>query len=218
MQVSVVPVTPFQQNASILRCEASGKGAIVDPGGDLDAILAAVERDGVEIEKVLLTHGHVDHAAGATALAQRLGVPIHGPHEDDRFWLESLPDQAQMFGLPAAEVVVPDLWFVEGDTVEFGEVVLEVLHCPGHTPGHVAFFDRAGQLAIVGDLLFQGSIGRTDFPKGDYDTLIRSLQEKILPLGDDVRFISGHGPNSTIGEERRTNPFLLDPDRFRGMV
>jgi glyoxylase-like metal-dependent hydrolase (beta-lactamase superfamily II) len=218
MQVTLVPVTPFQQNCAVLRCSETGQGAIVDPGGDLERILAVVERDGILVQKILLTHGHLDHAGGATELAERLGVQIIGPQADDQFWLDSMAQQAQMFGVGGARVVLPDQYLVDGDVVGFGEVSLEVLHCPGHTPGHVAFFDPESRVAIVGDLLFRGSIGRTDFPRGDYDTLIRSLTQRLLPLGDDVRFHCGHGPGSTLGEERRTNPFLLDPDRFRGMV
>jgi len=220
MRVLTVPVTPFQQNCAILRCEATGEGVIVDPGGELDRVLAAAQELNVSIKLVLLTHGHLDHAGAASKLSKRLGVQVIGPHEDDQFWLDSLPQQAQMFGGGGgeAEVVMPDQYLVEGDTVRFGEVELQVLHCPGHTPGHVAFFDPVSRIAIVGDLLFKGSIGRSDFPRGDYDTLIRSLQEKILPLGDDVTFFCGHGPTSTVGAERRTNPFLLDPDRFRGMA
>ena len=218
MEVTTVAVTPFQQNCAVLRCTATGKGAVVDPGGDLELVLAEVERREVEVEQVLLTHGHLDHAAGARQLAQRLGVPVVGPQEEDRFWLEGMPRQAEMFGLGEADPVTPDRWLEHGETVAVGEVELEVLHCPGHTPGHVAFFDPGSRQALVGDLLFQGSIGRTDFPRGDYDTLIHSLTERLLPLGDDVHFFCGHGPESTFGHERRTNPFLLDPDRFRGMV
>lgn len=219
MRVTTVPVTPFQQNCAVLRCEATGKGAIVDPGGELERVLAVVEEQDIEVEKILLTHGHLDHAGAANRLSQELGLQVIGPQEDDQFWLDSLPQQQEMFGGGSgdAEVVLPDQYLVDGDRVGFGQVTLEVLHCPGHTPGHVAFFDRESRIAIVGDLLFRGSIGRSDFPRGDYDTLIRSLQEKIVTLGDDVTFFCGHGPTSTIGEERRSNPFLMDPDRFRGM-
>jgi hydroxyacylglutathione hydrolase len=218
MQVWIVPVTPFQQNCSILRCEATGKGAVVDPGGDLERIEEVLREHDVQVEKILLTHGHVDHASAATELARRLQVPIEGPGREDLFWLESLPMQASTYGLGPAEVVAPDRWLEQGDTVSFGEVTLEVLHTPGHTPGHVVFFEPESRLVIVGDVLFQGSIGRTDFPRGDYDTLIRSIQERLLPLGDDVRFLQGHGPGTTLGEERRTNPFLLNPAAYRGMM
>ena len=219
MQVTVVPVTPFAQNCSVLRCERTNKGAVCDPGGELERVLAAAEEAGVEeIEKVLLTHAHVDHAAGAADLAERLGVPIEGPQEEDRFWIEALPEQAAAFGLGPARVFEPDRWLSGGDRVRFGEVELEVRHCPGHTPGHVVFWQPESALVLVGDVLFQGSIGRTDFPRGDYDTLIRSIREQLLPLGDDVTFVPGHGPTSTLGEERRTNPFLVDPDRWRAMM
>jgi len=214
----VVPVTPFQQNCTILRCEATGKGVVIDVGGELDRVEQALRAAEVELTEILLTHGHVDHAGGATALARRLEVPITGPQEEDRFWLEDLPERARAVGLPPAEVVTPDRWLVGGDTVRFGECELAVLHCPGHTPGHVVYFSETDRLAQVGDVLFWGSIGRTDFPRGDYDTLIRSIREQLLPLGDDVTFISGHGPNSTFGLERQQNPFLLDPDRYRGMA
>lgn len=214
----VIPITPFQQNCTLLRCESTGQGVVIDVGGETGRIIEAIEAAEIELQEILLTHGHVDHAAGATQLARELGVPITGPHEEDRFWLDDLPDRARAYGLPPAEVVTPDRWLVGGDTVRFGESELEVLHCPGHTPGHVVFYSVEDRLAQVGDVIFWGSIGRTDFPRGDYDTLIRSIQEQLLPLGDDVTFICGHGPNSTFGTERQQNPFLLDPDRFRGMV
>jgi hydroxyacylglutathione hydrolase len=215
MRCTVVPVTPFVQNCSVLRCEATGRGAVVDPGGDLERVLAVVRRESVDVERILQTHAHVDHAGGTAELARRLGVPIEGPHEGDRFWIDLLPEQGRMYGLEPAEPFEPARWLAGGDRVGFGEVELEVLHCPGHTPGHVVFFDRPDRFAIVGDVLFQGSIGRTDFPRGDYDTLIRSIREELLPLGDDVTFLPGHGPTSTFGHERRTNPFLLDPARYR---
>jgi glyoxylase-like metal-dependent hydrolase (beta-lactamase superfamily II) len=215
LEVEVVPVTPFAQNCTVLRARASGKGAVIDPGGDVGAIRAAIERGGVEVEAILLTHGHVDHAGATAELARDLSVPVVGPHEDDRFWLDSLAHQAAAFGLGTAENCTPDRWLVDGEEVEVAELRLEVLHCPGHTPGHVVFFHRPSRLAVVGDVLFQGSIGRTDFPKGDYDTLIRSIQEKLLPLGDDVTFLPGHGPPSTFGVERTSNPFLVDPEAYR---
>ena len=219
IDVTIVPVTPFQQNCTLLRCAATGKGAVCDPGGEVDRLVREIEARDIDVETVLLTHGHVDHASGAAELAERLDVPIVGPHREDLFWLEGLPDQARMFGFEG-DVRVPriDRWLEGGDTARFGDAELEVKHCPGHTPGHVVFFHRPGMLALVGDVIFQGSIGRTDFPRGDFDTLIRSIREELLPLGDDVRFVCGHGPNSTFGHERRTNPFLLDPDRFRGLV
>lgn len=210
MQFRVIPVTPFQQNCSLLWCEQTMMGAVVDPGGDLDAIQAAVARFGVQVNKILLTHGHIDHAGGTAELKRRLGVPVEGPHRDESFWIEQLPQQSQMFGFPHAEAFVPDRWLQDGDIVTLGNVCLEVIHTPGHTPGHVVFFDRASKIAVVGDVLFQGSIGRTDFPRGDYDTLIRSIREKLWPLGNDVTFIPGHGPLSTFGDERESNPFVGD--------
>jgi glyoxylase-like metal-dependent hydrolase (beta-lactamase superfamily II) len=218
MELTVVPVTPFQQNSSVLRCPLTGRGALVDPGGEPERLLAAARARKVEIETILLTHAHVDHAGAAAALARELGVPIVGPHPGDRFWIESLAEQGRMFGLGPSEPFEPERWLDEGDRAGFGEVELEVRHCPGHTPGHVVFFHREMRVALVGDVLFAGSIGRTDFPGGDYDTLIRSITEKLLPLGDDVAFVPGHGPGSTFGEERRTNPFLVDPERYRSMV
>ncbi len=210
MNYAIVPVTPFQQNCSVIWCPETRKAAVVDPGGDLDLILTVVEEKGVAVEKILVTHGHIDHAAGVAHLAQRLGAPVEGPQREDAFWIEGMPMQSQMFGFPAAPSFTPDRWLEEGDTVTVGEQTLEVLHCPGHTPGHVVFFHRAARLAIVGDVLFQGSVGRSDFPKGNHGALIRSITEKLLPLGDDVAFIPGHGPMSTFGRERLYNPFLTD--------
>ena len=210
MKFGVIPVTPFQQNCSILFCEESGAAAIVDPGGDIDRIVATIEKVGAKPERIFLTHPHIDHAGGTAELARRLGIPIEGPQREDLFWIEQLPGQSQMFGFPPAEAFVPDRWLEDGDSVRFGNVELAVLHCPGHTPGHVVFFSAAERLAIVGDVLFAGSIGRTDFPRGDHATLIRSITEKLWPLGDDVTFIPGHGPLSTFGEERASNPFVGD--------
>jgi glyoxylase-like metal-dependent hydrolase (beta-lactamase superfamily II) len=210
MQLAVVPVTPFQQNCSVLWCERTRAAAIVDPGGDLERVLAVVDRERLELAKILLTHAHVDHAAATAELARRYGLPIEGPHRGDEFWIDALPEHAAQFGFPPAEAFRPTRWLAQGDRVQLGDGELEVLHCPGHTPGHVAFFDRPDRLAIVGDVLFQGSIGRTDFPGGDYETLIRSIRERLFPLGDDVRFLPGHGPMSTFGAERRSNPFVAD--------
>lgn len=208
MRYTVVPVTPFEQNCTIFWCEETRRAAVIDPGGDIDRILAALEREGLTLERILVTHGHIDHAGGVAALAARTGVPVEGPHEEDRFWITGMPQQSRMFGFPGVESFEPDRWLKAGDTVRFGNVELDVLHCPGHTPGHVVFYNAPGRIAQVGDVLFQGSIGRTDFPRGDYDTLIRSIREVLFPLGDDVTFIPGHGPASTFGEERRYNPFL----------
>ena len=215
MQIAVVPVTPFQQNCSVLWCERTRQAAIVDPGGDLDRVLPVLEREGLTLERILLTHGHLDHAAATAELARRTGVPIEGPHEGDRFWIEQLPQQAQMFGFGVGERFEPTRWLVDGDEVHVGELVLAVRHCPGHTPGHVVFFHAPSQVAIVGDVLFAGSIGRTDFPGGNHAQLIASIRERLFPLGDEVTFLPGHGPTSTFGAERRTNPFVAD-ELFRG--
>jgi glyoxylase-like metal-dependent hydrolase (beta-lactamase superfamily II) len=210
MRAIVVPVTRFEQNCSLLCCERSGRAAVVDPGGDLERILEEAERAGVVLEKILLTHAHIDHAGAAAELAERLALPIEGPQREDRFWIDALAQQSSYFGLPQARSFVPDRWLEHGDRVRFGLVELQVLHCPGHTPGHLVFFHAESRLAIVGDVLFRGSIGRTDFPRGDHATLIRSIRERLWPLGDDVRFIPGHGPGATFGEERRSNPFVGD--------
>lgn len=210
MKYAVIPVTPFLQNCSLLWCEETRQAAVVDPGGDVERIIERVEQEDVHLEKILLTHGHVDHAGAAGDLAQRLDLPIEGPHEADRFWIAQLPLQSLTFGFRKVSAFEPDRWLVQGDEVRFGNVTLEVRHCPGHTPGHVVFFHAPSRLAIVGDVLFQGSIGRTDFPRGDYATLIRSIREQLFPLGDDVSFIPGHGPMSSFGAERRSNPFAGD--------
>jgi len=206
----ILPVTPFEQNCTLLWDEATRQAAVVDPGGDAEDILAAVEERQLKVEKLLLTHGHIDHAGGAAELARRLGVPIEGPHRDDGYWLEQLPEQCLMFGFPATPALEPDRWLTEGDTVTVGGETLEVVHTPGHTPGHVCFLHAPSQLALVGDVLFAGSIGRTDFPGGRHAALIASIREKLFPRGDAFRFIPGHGPMSTFGEERRTNPFVAD--------
>ncbi len=210
MKVTVIPVTPFQQNCSLLWCETTHKAAVIDPGGDLDRILEVVQKNGVELEKILLTHAHIDHAGATAELAERFSLPIEGPHREDQFWIDQLPQQSQMFGFPASQSFEPNRWLEQEDTVTVGTETLEVRHCPGHTPGHVIFFHRKVKLAIVGDVLFKGSIGRTDFPRGDHATLIRSIREQLWPLGDDVTFIPGHGPMSTFGNERRSNPFVQD--------
>ena len=210
MKVTVVPVTPFQQNCSVLFCETSAQLAIVDPGGDLDKIMQAANEFGGKIEKIFVTHAHIDHAGGVAELAEKLDVPIEGPHRDDQFWIDMLEEQAAMFDFPLAKKFEPDRWLQQGDKIEFGNVSLDVHHCPGHTPGHVIFYQHETELAIVGDVLFKGSIGRTDFPRGDHETLISSIRQRLWPLGDDVQFIPGHGPGSTFGHERKTNPFVRD--------
>ena len=210
MKLLIVPVTPFEQNCSVLICERTGRAAAVDPGGDLDRIEQALASEGATLEKVLLTHGHIDHCGQSALFARQHQVPIEGPHRDDRFWIEQLPAQGARFGFPTLEAFEPDRWLVDGDTVSFGDETLEVRHCPGHTPGHVIFFHASSRLAIVGDVLFQGSIGRTDFPRGDFQTLIDSITGRLWPLGDDVSFVPGHGPMSTFGDERQHNPFVAD--------
>ncbi len=210
MKAVVVPVTPFVQNCTVLWCEETMKGAAVDPGGEVGKILHAVEQHGVTLENILITHGHLDHAGGAADLSEQAGLPIEGPHKEDKFLIDTLEDQAQQFGAGPTRIFVPDRWLDEGDTVGFGNVEMDVIHCPGHTPGHVVFFHKASNLAMVGDVLFQGSIGRTDFPRGDFDTLISSIRNKLWPLGDDVTFVSGHGPTSTFGAERKSNAFVAD--------
>ena len=210
MKVAVIPVTPFQQNCSLLVCEQSGKAALVDPGGDLDVVLDAVEKSGASLEKVLLTHGHLDHCGATAEIRERCDVIVEGPHAEDQFWIDQLPQQARQYGFGTLEAFVPDRYLTAGNQVSFGQIVMEVRHCPGHTPGHVIFFHAEHRLAFVGDVLFKGSIGRTDFPRGDLTTLIRSITAQLWPLGDDVTFVPGHGPISTFGEERRTNPFVSD--------
>lgn len=210
MRATIIPVTQFEQNCSLLWCEETKRAAVVDPGGDVDEILAAIGEAGVTVERILLTHAHIDHAGGTADLAERLQVPIEGPHEGDRFWIAQLPQQSKMFGFPPARLFEPDRWLQQGDTVQVGNTTLDVYHCPGHTPGHVVFFSAADRLAVVGDVLFQNSIGRTDLPGGNHQQLIRSIRETLFPLGDDVAFIPGHGPMSTFGDERRHNPFVGD--------
>ncbi len=222
MRITVVPVTPLQQNASIIICDETGKAAVVDPGGELDRLLDAVEAEQAVLEKILVTHAHIDHAGGVAELARRLRLPIEGPHKADQFWIDMLAEQARMFDFPASEAFVPDRWLEDDDIVSVGNLTWLVKHCPGHTPGHVVFFQPQHRLALVGDVLFQGAIGRTDFPRGNYADLIDSIRGKLWPLathetapqadhrGDDVEFVPGHGPRSTFGQERQTNPFVAD--------
>lgn len=210
MKYRIIPVTPFQQNCSLVWDEQTLRGALVDPGGDEERLLAAAQQAGVTLEKVLLTHGHIDHAGAARTLADRLGIPLEGPQEEDAFWLQKLPDQAEMFGFPPTAAFLPDRWLHDGEHVMVGTLALEVIHCPGHTPGHVVFYQREAQLAFVGDVLFRGSIGRSDFPRGDHDSLIASIRRRLFPLGDAVTFVPGHGPTSTLGRERLSNPYVAD--------
>jgi hydroxyacylglutathione hydrolase len=210
MKVAIIPVTRFRQNCSLLVCEETNKAAVVDPGGDLELILDAVKEQGVVLEKILLTHGHIDHCGGTAQLSQELGLPVEGPHLEDRFLIDDLPQQGPRFGFARLQAFTPARWLAGGDTVRFGRVELQVRHCPGHTPGHVIFFSPEYRLALVGDVLFAGSIGRTDLPRGDHAALLRSIREQLWPLGEDVTFIPGHGPTSTFGEERESNPFVAD--------
>jgi glyoxylase-like metal-dependent hydrolase (beta-lactamase superfamily II) len=210
MKYLIIPVTPFEQNCSLVWCEQTGSAALIDPGGEADRLLAAVEKNGLKLTKLLLTHGHLDHVGAAAELAARLDIPVEGPQREDAFWLESLQQQSEMFGLPHCPAFTPDRWLEQGDRVSVGDLELEVLHCPGHTPGHLVFFHRASLTAFVGDVLFKGSIGRTDLPRGDHQALIRSIRERLFPLGDDVTFIPGHGPVSTFGRERLANPYVGD--------
>jgi hydroxyacylglutathione hydrolase len=209
LRAAIVPVTPFQQNCTLLWSDSTKRGVVVDPGGDVPRILDAVEQTGIAVERILLTHGHIDHAGGAAELKDRLGAPIEGPHEADRFLLEHLADAGRSYGIGGVRDVLPDRWLAEGDEVEIAGEPFAVLHCPGHSPGSVVFVNREQRFALVGDVLFRGSVGRTDLPGGDPEALIRSIKTKLLPLGDDVAFVCGHGPTSTIGQERATNPFLL---------
>jgi hydroxyacylglutathione hydrolase len=208
LRYHTVPVTPFQQNCSIVWCDETKRAAIIDPGGDLPHLLAEVQRLGVTLEQIWLTHAHIDHAGATAQLARERGLPIIGPHEGDQFWIDALPQQGAMFGFPPSERFTPTRWLHDGDTVSLGHCTLQVRHCPGHTPGHVVFFSPEARRAFVGDVLFAGSIGRTDFPGGNHQDLIDAITQRLWPLGDDVVFIPGHGPESSFGQERRTNPFV----------
>jgi glyoxylase-like metal-dependent hydrolase (beta-lactamase superfamily II) len=209
LQAAIVRVTPFDQNCTLIWDEATKNGAVVDPGGDLDRIERAIKEVGMTVEKILLTHGHIDHAGGAADLRDMLGVKIEGPHKNDAVLLDALEKQGQMYGISGVRNVTPDRWLDEGETVTVGGHAFEIFHCPGHSPGSVVFFNRAQRFALVGDVLFRGSIGRTDFAYGDHDALISSIKTKLLPLGDDIAFICGHGQPSQFGQERKTNPFLV---------
>lgn len=208
LRCEIIPVTPFQQNCSLVWDTQTMKGALVDAGGEIERLLARVQHHGVTLEKLLVTHGHLDHASGVAELAEKLNLPIEGPHEDDRFWIDGLPQAAAQFGFPPARAFTPTRWLHQGDTVSLGSLSFDVIHCPGHTPGHVVLHQPEAKLAFVGDVLFQGSIGRTDFPRGNHADLIRSIRERLFPLGDDIQFVPGHGPMSTFGQERRFNPYV----------
>ncbi|MDA1059787.1 MAG: MBL fold metallo-hydrolase [Proteobacteria bacterium] len=210
LKAAVIPVTPFQQNCSLLWCTETMRAAVVDPGGDLDRIDAAIAEQGVTLEKILITHGHLDHAGCAGAFAERHKVAIEGPQKEDIFWIAQATESGRQYGLPDAAPFTPDRWLDDGDTVTVGNLTRQVLHCPGHTPGHVVFYEPESNVAIVGDVLFQGSIGRTDFPRGNHADLIHAITTKLWPLGNDVTFVPGHGPLSTFGEERQSNPFVGD--------
>jgi hydroxyacylglutathione hydrolase len=210
IKAAILPVTPYQQNCSLVWCTRTMRGAVIDPGGDLDRLKEALRLEGVTLEKVLLTHGHLDHASGATRLARAFGVPIEGPHKDDAFLLNELGRNAVRPGFADAENCTPNRWLEDGDTVTVGEATFGVRHCPGHTPGHVVFFHEGVRVAFVGDVLFAGSIGRTDFPRGNYQQLIDSITRRLWPLGNDMQFVPGHGPMSTFGQERRTNGYVAD--------
>ncbi|MGL4495426.1 MAG: MBL fold metallo-hydrolase [Beijerinckiaceae bacterium] len=208
LAVTIVPVTPFHQNASIIICTATNRAAIIDPGGDGERLLSALKETGATAEKIILTHGHIDHVAGAADLAEALGIPVEGPHIADKFLIDNVPNQARMFGIEGARSVTPDRWLSEGDTVSVGQVTFDILHVPGHSPGSLVYVHKPSHFALVGDTLFQGSIGRTDFPYGNHDELITGIKAKLFALGDGVTILPGHGNPTTIGDERRTNPFL----------
>lgn len=209
LRAAIVPVTPLQQNCTLVWCTETMRGAFVDPGGDLPRLKAAAAQHGVTIEKILLTHGHIDHCGEAGTLAAELGVPIEGPHEADRFWIARLGEDGRAYGVRGVPFE-PDRWLEGGDTVSVGALTFDVLHCPGHTPGHVVFHHADSKLAMVGDVLFQGSIGRTDFPLGNHQDLLDAITTRLWPLGDETAFVPGHGPMSNFGHERRHNPFVGD--------
>ncbi len=210
LKFEIVRVTPFEQNCTVLWCDETMCAAVVDPGGDLQRVASVVKKYQLNLERILVTHGHIDHAGGVADLRERFSLPVEGPNKEDLFLIDKMPQQADVYGFAPVRTFVPDRWLGQGDSVGVGNVEMQVLHCPGHTPGHVVFYNETARLALVGDVLFKGSVGRTDFPKGNFDTLINSIREKLWPLGDDVAFIPGHGPISTFGEERVNNPFCSD--------
>jgi hydroxyacylglutathione hydrolase len=209
LRAAIIPVTPLQQNCTLLWCTSTMRGAFVDPGGDLPRLRSAAQKSGVEVEKILLTHGHIDHCGSAGIFSEELGVPIEGPNEDDRFWIERLAEDGAKYGVKGSSFE-PARWLNDGDEISVGNLKFHVRHCPGHTPGHVVFHHPGSKLALVGDVLFKGSVGRWDFPRGDQQELIRSITNRLWPMGDETVFVPGHGPMSTFGEERRTNPFVSD--------
>jgi len=210
LKAQIVPVTSFAQNCSLIWCDETMEAAFVDPGGDVDKLLVQAESLGVKLVKIFLTHGHLDHAGGASDIKAKLDLPIIGPHEDDLFWLDGIEEQANKYGMPGLKCCVPDEWLKDGDTVTLGNLTLDVYHCPGHTPGHVVFHEKETDVAFVGDVLFKGSIGRTDFPRGNHQDLLDAITTKLWPLGDKVTFVPGHGPLSTFGAERQSNPYVAD--------
>jgi hydroxyacylglutathione hydrolase len=206
----IIPVTPFQQNCSLVWCEKTKRAAAVDPGGDLPLVRQAIAEHGVTLEKVLLTHGHLDHATAAGSLAEEYGVKIEGPHPDDLYLIEGLAESGRKYGFKPEKPFVPDRWLDDGEKVTVGEVEFDVVHCPGHTPGHVVFVQPEMKIAFVGDVLFRGSVGRSDFPRGNGEQLVHSIRSKLFPRGDDITFVPGHGQTSTFGWERKTNPYVAD--------
>lgn len=210
LQFKIIPVTPFQQNCTLFWCDETMEGAVVDPGGDFELIQESINELKIALTKVLLTHAHIDHAGATKKVSNYYKVPVEGPSKEDQFWIDLIPQQKEQFGFTDADFFETDRWLNQNDTVTFGNITLEVYFCPGHTPGHVIFFNREAKIAQVGDVIFKGSIGRTDFPRGDRQTLIHSIRNNLFLLGDDVRFIPGHGPMSTFGEERLNNPFVSD--------
>lgn len=212
MRYQIIPVTHYQQNCSVVWNPESRIGAVIDPGGEADKILAFCKNNDIRLEKILLTHGHMDHVGATAELAKKLNVPIIGPHIADKYWIDALAQQAAMMGFTPVANFQPDTWLQHGDTVAVGEIIFGVLHCPGHTPGHIVLYNAANKIAFVGDVLFNGSIGRSDFPGGNHQQLLDSIRQKLWPLGDDIDFVPGHGPMSTFGEEKRSNPFVADPN------
>ncbi|TKB48247.1 MBL fold metallo-hydrolase [Ferrimonas sediminicola] len=210
MKYQVVPVSAYRTNCALLWCTQSNRAALIDPGGDPELLMQAIEAQGVTLERILLTHGHIDHVGAAMVLADRLGVPVEGPHRDDQFLLEMLPEEARTYGFPMVEAFTPGRYLEEGDRIQVGNLTLEVLHTPGHTPGHLVFHNPQAGIAFVGDLIFAGSVGRTDFEGGNRRDLLHSITTKLWPLGADTEFVPGHGPNSTIARERRLNPYVAD--------